>query len=541
MIFTFYSYKGGVGRSMALANVAVYLCQLDFSVLIIDWDLESPGLHRFFGLPDDGLTQFGVIDLLLDYKQKMSHGLDNIKTAADLPFAKPQDHAIDLATASGKLSLLSAGRGIGNNFTTYAKKVHDFDWNDFYDKWQGARYFTWLREQLNKMADFILIDSRTGVTEMGGVSTLQLADMVVLFCAPNQQNMDGVERMAATFTSKEVKQVRNDRPLNVIVTPSRIERAESNLLDKFQKEFKHRFWPFMAHQAKGIFEEKDLWNLLNIPYVAKYAFSEAVAMEEELGKLSATDMQAAYTNLTAVMMKLGLAANDARLQKFLENESSIPAEEKTFLDIAKVNGVGYDVLDVKCVIGNDGSATILRRIKATAFRSTPFLQTYLLITGEEVDVDIETGTLNSLDSDRNLYLQNQKEEYGRLTAQIAIAPPLNYGESVEYTLEEKLNSELFAIGKSKEEISSRKSRDDFFNWHINNPTRKLIMEVHFPHHAKPNHYETEVGFGTTDARRLSKPKWIDKEQFEGILMLEIDYPKVGLTYGIRWEPLATDG
>ena len=59
-IITFYSYKGGTGRSMALANVACLLARgvrghsgqsatPDQRVLVIDWDLEAPGLHRYFG------------------------------------------------------------------------------------------------------------------------------------------------------------------------------------------------------------------------------------------------------------------------------------------------------------------------------------------------------------------------------------------------------------------------------------------------------------------------------------------------------------
>jgi MinD-like ATPase involved in chromosome partitioning or flagellar assembly len=51
-IITFYSYKGGTGRSMALANYAVYLARMPEMagkrVLVIDWDLEAPGLHRYF-------------------------------------------------------------------------------------------------------------------------------------------------------------------------------------------------------------------------------------------------------------------------------------------------------------------------------------------------------------------------------------------------------------------------------------------------------------------------------------------------------------
>src|SRR4051794_10608834 len=51
-IITFYSYKGGTGRSMAVANYACWLVTtypaLARGVLVMDWDLEAPGLHRYF-------------------------------------------------------------------------------------------------------------------------------------------------------------------------------------------------------------------------------------------------------------------------------------------------------------------------------------------------------------------------------------------------------------------------------------------------------------------------------------------------------------
>src|SRR5687768_18543120 len=56
---TFYSYKGGNGRTMALSNVATLLAQQNHKdkVLVIDWDLEAPGLHRFF-FQDSLFTSF---------------------------------------------------------------------------------------------------------------------------------------------------------------------------------------------------------------------------------------------------------------------------------------------------------------------------------------------------------------------------------------------------------------------------------------------------------------------------------------------------
>ncbi len=66
-IITFYSYKGGVGRTMALANVAVLIAQWKYKVLIVDWDLEAPGLEYFFKdyLDLETVTQqTGIVDLL---------------------------------------------------------------------------------------------------------------------------------------------------------------------------------------------------------------------------------------------------------------------------------------------------------------------------------------------------------------------------------------------------------------------------------------------------------------------------------------------
>ena len=86
-IITFYSYKGGTGRSMALANIAYLLAHGSIGdnastigpnrgVLAIDWDLEAPGLHRYFrpflpGGQDNSYeiydrTQPGLIDLFIE-------------------------------------------------------------------------------------------------------------------------------------------------------------------------------------------------------------------------------------------------------------------------------------------------------------------------------------------------------------------------------------------------------------------------------------------------------------------------------------------
>ena len=70
LVYTFYSYKGGMGRSMALANVAALLAKWGRAVLIVDWDLEVSGIESFFegvtpGLRDLRRTKPGVVDLII--------------------------------------------------------------------------------------------------------------------------------------------------------------------------------------------------------------------------------------------------------------------------------------------------------------------------------------------------------------------------------------------------------------------------------------------------------------------------------------------
>ena len=65
-IVTFYAYKGGVGRSMALANVAVLLARRGLRVLAVDWDLEAPGLERYFSYFRMDATNAGLLRMFID-------------------------------------------------------------------------------------------------------------------------------------------------------------------------------------------------------------------------------------------------------------------------------------------------------------------------------------------------------------------------------------------------------------------------------------------------------------------------------------------
>ncbi len=308
MIYTFYSYKGGVGRTMALANVGELFYRAGLNVAMVDWDLEAPGLERFFASPSGSSTDAlldrpGVIDMLLEYKQQMTEDLPRDGGMDSLPFEKPAHYLVNLypdVSREGSLSLIPAGRRSKDHFPEYAEAVLRFDWNDFYETWGGELYFEWLRRQLNQTADVVLIDSRTGVSEMGGVCTYQLADAVIILCGPNNQNLDGAYAMARNFQRPEVVDRRNGRPLDVLVVPARVEQSEGEALNRFQEAFLRH----ASRLAPSLFrsDPKQLWSLA-IPYVPYYAYNEIVAVREP-DKATARPMVQAFEELVQALVAL---------------------------------------------------------------------------------------------------------------------------------------------------------------------------------------------------------------------------------------------
>src|ERR1051325_9490843 len=98
---TFYSYKGGVGRTLLLANVAKYLSRFGQKVFAIDFDLEAPGLHYKFGLSNsaDSSISRGLVDYIHSYSN------EGIKPLSIRDFVVE----VENAKGTGSIHLMQAG------------------------------------------------------------------------------------------------------------------------------------------------------------------------------------------------------------------------------------------------------------------------------------------------------------------------------------------------------------------------------------------------------------------------------------------------
>src|SRR5580704_14420770 len=90
-IITFYSYKGGSGRSQTLANTAWILAAAGKRVIMLDWDLEAPGLHRYFRpfLLDPELSHSdGIIDFVSEYSADAMRLAEPVAEPETLPIGR---------------------------------------------------------------------------------------------------------------------------------------------------------------------------------------------------------------------------------------------------------------------------------------------------------------------------------------------------------------------------------------------------------------------------------------------------------------------
>ena len=240
---TFYSFKGGVGRSMALVNVAVEMANRGRNVLVVDFDLEAPGLDTFdVTTPRDQVP--GMVDFVSEY-------LDSGQAPDAVRFISETSTEFD--DANGRLSIMPSGR-----HATYAKRLTQIDWGVLYAERDGYLLFEDLKEQWRQAIapDYVLIDSRTGHTDVGGICTRHLPDAVVILFFPNEQNLRGLSRVVRNIRSEAEGPRNKDIELHFVMSnvPD-LDDEDRGLEDKikaFQKQLRFRREPLMIHRYDSL-------------------------------------------------------------------------------------------------------------------------------------------------------------------------------------------------------------------------------------------------------------------------------------------------
>ncbi len=205
-VVTFYSFKGGMGRTTALAATALSLAKEGKNVLAIDTDIEAPGLASLFF--DENSITGGVVDYILEAS------------------VTPEDQRIDMSTilkqvmdpllleeVSGQIFVIPSGVVDEH----YLQKLARIDYQDAIPNNMKKQLSRLIEDAVTAITvmcpvDYVLLDSRAGFHDMGGVITTQMPHGVVLFGKDSKQSWQGMELVLDAISTSQ-----SDKPLVAIV------------------------------------------------------------------------------------------------------------------------------------------------------------------------------------------------------------------------------------------------------------------------------------------------------------------------------------
>ena len=187
----FFGLKGGVGRSTALAVLAYELARAGKRVLLIDLDLESPGLSGLL-LPSDRVARFGVVDWLVeDAVGQGTEVCEQIVSAS--PLSENLRHEIRIVSA------------IGNGDLYYLDKLSRA-YADVSKQHEVRRFSERVRRLVDiledrEKPDVVLIDSRAGLHDLAALS-IGLASTAFLFATDAEQCWQGYRSLFVHWQSR---------------------------------------------------------------------------------------------------------------------------------------------------------------------------------------------------------------------------------------------------------------------------------------------------------------------------------------------------
>jgi nucleoside phosphorylase/cellulose biosynthesis protein BcsQ len=277
---------------MALANIAVLLSKWGYNILVVDWDLEAPGLEFFFKdfLKVKSASQRdGVIDIL----NKAAAGQSHLSIMQS--WAKSLIR-INIPRSEGSLHLLTSGKRDDNYFS----RVRALDLKEFYAK-NGGFFIETLRNEWKRAYDFVLIDSRTGITDIGGICTIQLPDILVALFTATDQSLNGVIDVL-----NKAKAARRNLPVDrssllAVPIPSKFDTGtEFVSAQEWLDRFAAGLSPFYTNWLPTSVRIRDFLPATKIPYIPYFSFGEKLAVLEE-GTIDPAGLGYAYETLAAVI------------------------------------------------------------------------------------------------------------------------------------------------------------------------------------------------------------------------------------------------
>ncbi len=184
-LVSFYSFKGGVGRTTTMMMSAIGVARRGKKVVALDFDLEAPGVSSFF--PEDALSQYGILDFLVEsnvYQEEIN--IDE--------YLYPVGEYCHVNQYGGEIYILPAvGTAAQNDVESYRKNLMRFDMDvPAYEEEKTPIDMLLSKIDSFLKPDYIFIDTRSGIHQIGGITLTRYSDLALLFFYGSRQNIDGM-------------------------------------------------------------------------------------------------------------------------------------------------------------------------------------------------------------------------------------------------------------------------------------------------------------------------------------------------------------
>jgi hypothetical protein len=175
-------------------------------VLLIDFDLEAPGLASVFASQEDNAEKLlgvkGFVDFLVDYE---ANKREIAKLSID-DYYFVRNEQVLVGSNGGELIIVPAIATDSNSADSYIDKLSKANIKYGFGKdYIPDLFLKTLEDKINP--DYILIDTRTGINDVGGLVFNRYAQNIFLIFFGNQQNMFGLESILPELKQLNKKNV----------------------------------------------------------------------------------------------------------------------------------------------------------------------------------------------------------------------------------------------------------------------------------------------------------------------------------------------
>lgn len=179
---SFYSFKGGSGRSTGLCNIAYVLAERGARVGCIDFDVEAAGLNFIFDVPAGPLNNCKKLQefLIEDHRRRIDGISEFVLDVGDV-----NEYDLD-----GELFMIPAGAdpSLTKNLPNERDMMQPIE--ELYQKFEDEYDL-----------DYLFIDTRSGVSNMAVPSILN-ADEVAIFFRWSRQHREGTNTLVRWLRGK---------------------------------------------------------------------------------------------------------------------------------------------------------------------------------------------------------------------------------------------------------------------------------------------------------------------------------------------------